>query len=151
MARLILNGGEKTEDAFVNGRRGSDRAMRCAINCKAFDAVGVGVGMKGVMNKTTNGMQKAGNPSRDGAIIDERHSRVQLDLVVRYVLGRIHVDGLLPSHRVLPRGDARAFPPYQKPIQESESVNESVTVSGAVRALENQVHDVDRDTLQGSK
>jgi len=86
-----------------------------------------------------------------GAIIDERHSHVQLDLVIRYALGRIHIDGLLPRHRVLPHGDARVLPPYQTSIHASESVNESVRVNEPVRALVKQVHDVDHDTSQGSE
>ena len=148
MGCLILNGGEKKRLCF---REWKTKIGPGNVMCVGFNAVDVGVGMKGGMNKRTNGCKRRGTQVGTGPIIiDEPHSRVQLDRVIRYALGRIHIDGLLTSHRVLPHGDARVFPPYQKTIHASESVNESVTVSGAVRALVKQVHDVDHDTLRGS-
>jgi hypothetical protein len=104
------------------------------------------------MKRNRNAGRNADKATRSGSviimIIDVRRcTGVLLDLVIRYALDRIHIHGLLPSHRVHPNGDVHAFPPWPTSIHASENESGDERVSVVAHVMVRQVHGVDHDIL----
>jgi hypothetical protein len=106
------------------------------------------------MKRKRNAGRNADKATRSGSviimIIDVRRcTGVLLDLVIRYAPDRIHIHGLLPSHRVRPNGDVRVLPPYPTSIHTNKNENESGNgrVSVVAHVMVRQVHGVDHDIL----
>jgi hypothetical protein len=106
------------------------------------------------MKRIRNAGKNADKAARSGSviimIIDVRRcTGVLLDLVIRYAPDRIHIHGLLSSHRVLPNDDVRVLPPCSTSIHanENESESENGRVSVVWHVMERQVHGVDHDIL----
>ena len=108
----------------------------------------------GQMKRNRNAGRNADKATRSGSviimIIDVRRcTGVLLGLVIRYAPDRIHIHGLLPSHRVRPNGDVRVVHPCPRSIHASE--NESGYGNGRASVVSHvmvrQVHGVDHDIL----
>jgi hypothetical protein len=124
----------------------------------------VDVGMKVETNKTDENAckKKVGQGKGKGkssrivviVIVVNEHrcdqvACVRPDPVVRYALGHSQIRDLLGGHRVRSRGDGRELLPSLNSIHANEIANGSVRASVVVRAMVNEVHGVDRDTLPG--
>jgi hypothetical protein len=104
------------------------------------------------MKRNRNAGRNADKATRSGSviimIIDVRRcTGVLLDLVIRYALDRIHIHGLLPSHRVLPNGGVRVLPPFPTSIHANENESGNGRVSVVAHVMERQVHGVDHGIL----